>query len=282
MTADDLAALPMAADAANFAMQQDQVDAVFRVRAPGNPAIKDLIRRHSAEIVSLRQSEAMALKRPALTPGTIPRGSYRGYPPLPLEHLPTVVVDRLLVAHEELRAETVYRLTRAIFEARSNLVARYPLSGFISPLGDDSRSAVPAHPGARRYFDREKPGLLQQNARMASAILYTLVIFGSGLIALRTHWLRARRVRMGDFNKQLMEIAESARGNEDYGSLIRAKHRLMDILGQVVKDLDQDKVSQDEFEHFSFTWQAVDALVRDQLIVLNMPGTSRPGREASV
>ena len=39
-----------------------------------------------------------------------------------------------------------------------------------------------------------------------------------------------------------------------------------------------------EFEHFSFTWQAVDALVRDQLMMLNLPVSNmveRGSREAS-
>jgi hypothetical protein len=41
----------------------------------------------------------------------------------------------------------------------------------------------------------------------------------------------------------------------------------MDILEEVVGDLERERVSQDEFEHFSFTWQAVDALVRDRLLL---------------
>ena len=41
----------------------------------------------------------------------------------------------------------------------------------------------------------------------------------------------------------------------------------MDMLEEVVGDLDRERVSQEEFEHFSFTWQAVDALVRDRLLI---------------
>jgi hypothetical protein len=44
----------------------------------------------------------------------------------------------------------------------------------------------------------------------------------------------------------------------------------MDMLGEVVRDLEGQRVSQDEFEHFSFTWQAVDALVRDRLLLLGV------------
>jgi hypothetical protein len=31
-----------------------------------------------------------------------------------------------------------------------------------------------------------------------------------------------------------------------------------------VNDLDAERVTQEEFDHFSFTWQAVDTLVRDR------------------
>jgi hypothetical protein len=69
-----------------------------------------------------------------------------------------------------------------------------------------------------------------------------------------------------------MQIAERARDNHQYEKLLAHKNELMDILEEVVGDLDQEKVSQEEFEHFSFTWQAVDALVRDQIMLNPLPG----------
>ena len=100
-----------------------------------------------------------------------------------------------------------------------------------------------------------------------SPLPYLLVLVGSGLIALRARWLRSRRLRMGDFNERLMEIAQAARNCSARDKLLEHKNHLMDILGEVVNDLDAERVSQEEFEHFSFTWQAVDALVRDQLLL---------------
>lgn len=274
--AEDFTALPMSASAANFAMLQGQVDAVFRVRAPGNRRIRELIGGNIMEIVPIEQSAALSLKQPALSSGYIPKGSYRGHPSLPAEDLPTAVLDRLLVVSEELTPEVVYRFTQELFDARSDIVSRYPLAGFIAPLNEDSASSVPAHPGARRYYDREKPGILAQNARLASAALYAIVILCTGAVAIRARWLKTRRLRMGDFNTRLMQIAEGARSNSNYQQLLGHKNSLMDILEEVVGDLDAEKVSQEEFEHFSFTWQAVDALVRDQIMMLNVatPGVA--------
>ncbi len=125
-----------------------------------------------------------------------------------------------------------------------------------------------AHPGARSYFDREKPGILQRNARLVSALLYTIAIVVSALLALRTHWIRSRRLRMHDFNRRLMDLATLARSDSDVAALQEHKNALMDILEEVVGDLERERVSQDEFEHFSFTWQAVDALLRDRLLLI--------------
>jgi hypothetical protein len=72
-------------------------------------------------------------------------------------------------------------------------------------------------------------------------------------------------MRMHTFNRRLMEISAQARKETRVADLLQRKHQLMDMLEEVVGDLEGEKVSQEEFEHFSFTWQAVDALVRDRL-----------------
>lgn len=262
---DRLNALPMAENAANFAMEQGQVDAVFRVRAPGNDAIRELIGDKNLRLVPIGQSEALALKQPAIAPGVIPLGSYRGSPALPRVDLNTAVVERLLVVRADLEANLVYKLTRAIYQLRPEILESSTLAGFIGPLPDDSESVVTSHPGARSYYDREKPGFMQQNARLVSAFLYMAAIVFSAMLGLRTYWVRSRRLRMHTFNRQLMEIAAGARRESGIDQLLQRKHQLMDMLEEVVGDLEREKVSQEEFEHFSFTWQAVDALVRDRL-----------------
>ena len=169
----------------------------FRVRAPGNEVVRNLIGDKALRLVPIVQSEALALKQPAISPGVIPLGSYRGSPALPDQDLRTAVLDRLLVAREDLDTSLVYGFTRQIYERRSDILERSKLAGFIGPLPDDSVSSIPAHPGARHYYDREKPTFLQQNARLVSAILYAAAIISSALLALRTYWIKAATVANG-------------------------------------------------------------------------------------
>ena len=276
-----LNAQSMSEDAANFAMEHGQVDAVFRVRAPGNESIRRMIRDNPLHMVPVTQADALSLKQPALKPGVIPLGSYRGYPPQPEIDLPTAVLDRLLIVRSDLDRNLVYKFTRAVFERRSEILEKSRLGGFIGPLADDDKSAIAAHPGARSYFDREKPGFMQQNARLASAMLYVIAIVTSALLALRTHWVRSRRVRMNVYNQRLMTIAHRVRREHSHAELATSKDELMDILSEVIDELEGERVSQSEFEHFSFTWQAVDALVRDQFTLAGI-AVEPPVQEAGI
>jgi hypothetical protein len=246
-------------------MRQGQVDAVFRVRAPGNTRVHELI-RHSGDmrLIAIDQPAAMALRNPTIEAGSIPRGAYRGFPPLPEKDLDTAIVDRILVARESLNDELAYETTRTIFEHRSALVAKSRLAGLVRPLAEETRIAIPMHAGARRYYDREKPGILQENSRVLAALLYVLAILTSGFVALRARLKRSRRIRMKDYNLTLMEIAGEAEQAESGSDLRAQKDRLLEILREVVHDLDSDRVTQEEFDHFSFTWQAVDTLLRDR------------------
>lgn len=265
---DALAALPMSADAANFAMRHGQVDAIFRVHAVGNVSLRALVDDFSVRLIPISQADALAIRHPAIVTGVVAKGSYRGHPPLPEADLPTAFVERFLVARAGLDESVVRDVTRTLFEKRSRLISENALAGFIAAPNIDGRLALPVHEGARRYYDREKPGFWQENARILAPTLYVVVILSSLFFAIRGRVQGARRVRMSHYNLELMDIAEEASNAKKRVELQPLHGRLVVMLRQVVVDLGEDRVSQDEFEHFSFTWSAVDTLVRDRLAAM--------------
>jgi len=265
LSREDLTALPMSEAAANFAMVMGQVDAVFRVRAPGNEAIRQLVRDHDMHLVPIYHAEALALQRSALAPGIIPAGAYRGAPALPVYDLETPILQRVLMVRADMDDELVHEITRMLFERHSELLALSSLAGFIAPVVDGGKISIPVHPGAQRYYDREKPGFWQQNTRILASLLYVVAILSSVGIALRSRFMRARKVRVSDYTLQLVDIAALARKTTALTALDALRDKLVIMLQQMINDLSKDRVSQEEFEHFSFTWQAVDTVVRDQL-----------------
>jgi hypothetical protein len=268
---EDLVALPMSPGAANFAMRHGQVDAIFRVHAVGNAGIRALAEQFPVRLIPIDQANALAIQHPAITSGSISRGAYRGYPPLPDRDLPTAVVERYLVARADLDAAVVQDFTRTLFEERSQLIGENSLAGFIAAPDINGRMALPVHDGARHYYDREKPSFWQQNTRILAPSLYVIVILSSAFFALRSRILGARHVRMNHYNVALMEIAEKAETTPKRIDLFPLRDRLVAILRSVVIDLDKTRVSQQEFEHFSFTWNAVNRLVCDRLNVVSEP-----------
>ncbi len=269
---DELVALPMDSDAANFAMRRGQVDAIFRVHAVGNPSLRALVDAVSPRLVPIPQADALSIRHPAVVTGVVAKGAYRGHPPLPEADLPTALVERFLVARAGLDESIVQDVTKTLFEKRSQLIAENALAGFIAAPDIEGRLALPIHEGARRYYDREKPGFWQENARILAPTLYVLVILSSFFFALRGRLQNARRVRVSHYNLELMDIAETASGATKRIDLEPLHDRLVVMLRQVVVDLGEDRVSQEEFEHFSFTWSAVDTLVRDRLAALSPEG----------
>jgi TRAP transporter TAXI family solute receptor len=260
-----LTALPMSTKAANFAMLEGSVDAVFRVRAPGNASILELIDSAPTRLVPIQHGLALALKNPALGPGTIPAGSYRGHPPLPQRDLHTVIVERLLVARAALETELVRDLTNMLFEQRTGLVAITPLAGFIKAPDRMKATAMPVHPGAQQYYDREKPSFWDRNARAIAPAISVFALALSGFVALRARLQRSRKDRADRYNLELMRISEEARTTSDRVRLLEVRDELLQILRTVLEDLEHDRVTREEFEFFSFTWQAADAVIRDEL-----------------
>ena len=268
---EDLIALPMSPGAANFAMRHGQVDAIFRVHAVGNAGIRALAEQFPVRLIPIDQANALAILHPAVTSGAISKGAYRGHPPLPDRDLPTAVVERYLVARADLDAAVVQDFTRTLFEERSQLIGENSLAGFIAAPDVTGRLALAVHDGARRYYDREKPSFWQQNTRILAPSLYVIVILSSAFFALRARILGARHGRMSHYNVALMEIAEKAEATPKRIDLFPLRDRLVAILHSVVIDLDKTRVSQQEFEHFSFTWNAVNRLVCDRLNVVSEP-----------
>jgi hypothetical protein len=62
-----------------------------------------------------------------------------------------------------------------------------------------------------------------------------------------------------------MRISEDARQSHEVNELFGLRDELHQILRKVLEDLEQDRVTREEFDFFSFTWQAADTVVRDEL-----------------
>jgi len=259
LTESSLTSLPMSNRAAEWALISGAVDAVFRVRAPGDNTVQHLIERADIALVPIEQSQALHLKKPAIRPGTIPKGSYRGYPPLPRQDLETASVQRWLVASEKVPSRVVYQITSVLFERRRELSELNTLASHITAPRVGAGTHLPLHEGAAKYYEREKPSVWSEQADFLRTLVSLIAVFGSMIFAFRNWYQGAQKNRCDAYNKDLLQLYESARNGEHPGEYYQRE--LGNILTVVVDDLDNDRISRVGFDEFSFTWQAVSRLL---------------------
>jgi hypothetical protein len=131
-------------------LRDNRIDAFFCVAGAPTPAVIDLAANRDIMILEIDDAHAEQLMRnyPFYTIFPIPAGSYRGQD-APVQ---TVAVKATLIVSTRMNEETVYTLTRSLFENRAAIEAAHTKGSEISPAYAVEGISVPFHPGAARYF----------------------------------------------------------------------------------------------------------------------------------
>jgi TRAP transporter TAXI family solute receptor len=274
LKSSDYEDLAMSSGSANWALIDGAVDAVFRVRACGNRSIMKLIDAVDVGLVPIDQAAAMRHKEPVLETAMIPMGCYQGHPALPGRDLMTVGVPRLLVAAADLDSEVVSLITSVLFERRRELVHRTPLAGFISAPDRTGGTSIPLHPGARKFYDRDRPSFFQENAEPIALVVTVAALMVSGLFQLTA---RKKRRRVDQYNRAVLTLGVEARTASSHEAVTRLKERLFQVAGSVVDDAETGQISTDGFQFFAFTWGVANGAIDERKAELQDP--SRPPGE---
>ncbi len=241
-----------------------EVDAVFRVRPPQNPAIQRLVREGDGVLIPIDQGGAIGLKQAALEKSLIPKGAYQGAPPMPPEDLPTVSAPRLLIAGASTDASIVRAVCAALYEQRHDLVELMPLASFISPPGEGMPALIPLHEGARAYYDREKPNFFQENADYLALILTVVLGLASWLWGLKRRLEKARKNRADKHNLELTELMRNALNAQNADEINHIRSRLVLIFQNVVEEMDTGRLDGESLQSFALVWNAAAHAVRDR------------------
>lgn len=237
------------------------VDALFRVRAPGDRSVLNLIEKADVRIIPIPQAAALRLKQPSLEAGVVPKGSYNGRPAVPETDLQTISVRQLLLAASDTPADVVSKLTAILFERRRELVDLLPLSGAISAPDRSSGTILPVHAGAQSYYDRDEPSFLQENAEPITLLVSVLAILTSMFLHLGGR--RRKRVLDG-YNRELLALAQTARQARSFDQLDECDARLAAFVERVVASAEGGLINASEFNLFQFTYEAVEDAIRDR------------------
>jgi TRAP transporter TAXI family solute receptor len=132
------------------ALRDNKIDAFFCVAGAPTPAIIDLSTGRDVLLLEIDDAHVAELVRqyPFYTKFPVPGGSYRGQ----TNDVQTVAVKATFIVSSKLKEDTVYQLTKALFESKSEIEIAHAKGKELSTSYAVEGISVPFHPGAAKYL----------------------------------------------------------------------------------------------------------------------------------
>ncbi|HEY8050608.1 MAG TPA: TAXI family TRAP transporter solute-binding subunit [Ramlibacter sp.] len=129
-------------------MKNRQLDATLISAGLGVSAIRDLATAVKIVLVPVPQDVIAKIGDPAYIAATIPANTYEGQS----QAAPTAAIKNFLVTHEGVSTDTVYKMTKAMYDHLDQLVAAHSAAKAIKREDGPKDMPVPLHPGAEKYY----------------------------------------------------------------------------------------------------------------------------------
>ncbi|MBI3505470.1 MAG: TAXI family TRAP transporter solute-binding subunit [Proteobacteria bacterium] len=125
-----------------------QLDATLISAGLGVAAIRDVASTNDIVVVAVPAEIIAKIGDAAYQPATVPAGTYRGQDVA----VETIQIKNFLVTSDRVPADTVYTLTKAMFDNLDKMVASAAAAKAIDVKNAYQNPPVPLHPGAERYY----------------------------------------------------------------------------------------------------------------------------------
>ncbi len=135
-------------------MKNRQLDATLQSAGLGVASIRDLASSMAITVVAVSPEIVATIGAPFLS-ATIPAGTYDGQ----AEDVSTAAVGNFLVTSEAVPEETVYAMTKLLFDNLGKLTAAHAAAKAIDASKALDGMPLPLHPGAEKYY--REVGLLK-------------------------------------------------------------------------------------------------------------------------
>ncbi|MEM7504469.1 MAG: TAXI family TRAP transporter solute-binding subunit [Pseudomonadota bacterium] len=150
------------------------------------------------------QAEGLALKYPNIRPFILPESVYGSFNPEPVL---TIATRTVLVTREDFDPDLTYRIARELFENAHAIAAEYHLvMNELNHKVDADALALPLHPGARVYVDKDEPTVVERYAEVVGVGLTIVAALGSGLLAVWRMGKTRRKDRIDVYYQRVLAI----------------------------------------------------------------------------
>jgi TRAP-type uncharacterized transport system substrate-binding protein len=211
--------VPLGPDEVESAFTAKTIDALAFVAAPVGQEAARLVQsilkvaNRNVTVVPVKEVEALALKTPALSSMTIPSGSLSGRPELPDDEIKTVGVSYRLMARPGLDRSPVSKVTQYLFQMRSRIARETASVNLMKAPDNDTitSAALPNHPGAVDYFNREQETFMDRYGDWIWLLLFAGGGVSSAMAWIAQFFARKRRELVDEVLDRLTCILSEAR-----------------------------------------------------------------------
>jgi TRAP transporter TAXI family solute receptor len=133
-------------------MKDHKIDATLQSAPSGTMALRDLANAVDIVLVAVPPEVVRKIDNAGYTAGVIPAGTYRRQ----TASVPVAAVQNYLVTREDLGADTVYAITKALWASLDQLAAAHPVARAIDRQRAIEGMPVPLHRGAEKYYRETK------------------------------------------------------------------------------------------------------------------------------
>jgi TRAP transporter TAXI family solute receptor len=244
--------------AAGEAFLKGKADAIFRVRAIGDPSIESLVQSGRVRFLPIDHAAAMKIKYPAFNAAVIPEGAYLGNPPVPERDFPTVSIHRTLLARDDASLPGVRAITEVLLDRREEMMQEIPTSMaevrllLVQVRRPDLQSGLsPAlQAGALSFYDKDKPSFLLAHADYVGLMLTVGLMAASWIWELKRWIQREQKNHADQYSNRVVGLISEVQYMDSLPPLAESWRELLNILSQAVRDLDADKLSEESFNSF--------------------------------
>lgn len=129
-------------------MKNRQLDVTLLSSGLGVAALRDLATSQKVVFLTIPADIVAKINDPAFQVGVIPAKTYEGQD----GDVSTISVQNYLVTHEGVSTETVYTMTKSMFENLDQMVAAHAAAKAIKRENAAKSPPAPLHPGAEKYY----------------------------------------------------------------------------------------------------------------------------------
>ncbi|MBU1180588.1 MAG: TAXI family TRAP transporter solute-binding subunit [Proteobacteria bacterium] len=132
------------------AFKDRHIDAFIVTAGIPNAAIMDIGTQHEIRIINIPADMTSKLtgKYPFLAAAKVPAGTYKNL----TQDVATVAVNAVLIVSNDLSADVVYNMTKALFDSQAELASAHAKGKELNLQNAVKGVSIPFHPGALKYY----------------------------------------------------------------------------------------------------------------------------------